>query len=85
MSLRYTNTNRFKLSLRMSLMRGLKIAGAFVRPKGMTKYSKWPKGVLKAVFHTNTGSSLVKMGVPWMGSNAGVMSGRGYLSLSDLS
>lgn len=27
-------------------------AGALVRPKGMTIYSKWPSGVLKAILHS---------------------------------
>ena len=29
------------------------MAGALVRPNGMTKYSQWPVGVLNAVFHSS--------------------------------
>ena len=42
MSSRYTTTQSSKRSLKMSFMRRWKEAGAFVKPKGMTKYSKRP-------------------------------------------
>lgn len=35
-------------------MRVRKTAGLLVRPKGMTKFSKWPRGVLKDVFHLSS-------------------------------
>ena len=53
MSSRYTNTNRFRQSLRMLFMWAWKTAGAFVRPKSMTRYLKRPNGVLKDVFHSS--------------------------------
>lgn len=42
-----------KMSQTTSLARAWNIAGEFVRPKGITRYSKWPKGEFKAVFHSS--------------------------------
>ena len=38
----------------MSFTRAWKTAGVLARPKGITKYSEWPRGVLNAVFHSST-------------------------------
>ena len=34
-------------------MRAWKMAGALANPNGITRYSKWPRGVLNAVFHSS--------------------------------
>ncbi len=51
MSSRYTNTNRLNVSLSTSFTSVWKTAGEFETPKGITKYSNRPVGVLKAVFY----------------------------------
>jgi hypothetical protein len=67
---------------------GLEDSGALVSPKGITRYSKWPKGVLKAVFHSSPSrmrtkwyalrrSSLVKTTAPWRGTKAELTRGLG--------
>ena len=52
MSSRYTMTNRSAMSRNMSFMKCWKVAGMLVNPKGMTRYSKDPYWVWKAVFHS---------------------------------
>ena len=56
-------------------------------PKGITKYSKWPNGVLNAVFHSSPSrmrtkwyalrkSSFEKTMAPWRGTKAELMRGK---------
>ena len=56
MSSKYTTTNELVNGRRMSSISLMKVAGAFVNPKGMTKHSKRPSLDLNAVFHTSEGS-----------------------------
>lgn len=58
-------------------------AGVFVRPKGITSYSKCPMAVWKAVFHSSLlctwtflRSSLVKISTFWSGAKADVVNTR---------
>ena len=53
MSSRYTNTDRFSMSLSTSLTKVWKAAGALVRLNGITRYSNGTRGLLKAVFHSS--------------------------------
>ena len=77
----YTNTEQFNMSRETLLTRDCKTVGALVSPKGITKYSKWPYGVLNAVFHSSPTrmrtkwyalrrSNLVKTKAPWRGTKA---------------
>jgi hypothetical protein len=61
MSYKYTTTKEFVKGLNMSSIKLMKVAGAFVKPKGMTNHSKRPYLDLKVVFHTSVGS----MGTWW--------------------
>ena len=56
MSSKYTTTNELVNSPKMSPINLMKVAGAFVNPKGMTSHSKRTFVDLKAVFHTSEGS-----------------------------
>lgn len=67
-----------------------------MRPKGMTKYSKCPRCVLNAVFHSSPSrmrtrwyaflrSSLVNMQAECKGPKAESIRGRGYLFLTVIS
>ena len=56
MSSKYTTTNELVNGLKMSSINLMKVAGAFVNPKGMTNHSKRPSLALKAVFHISEGS-----------------------------
>jgi hypothetical protein len=56
MSSKYTTTNELANGLKMSYISLMKVAGAFVNPKGMTNLSKRPSLDFKAVFHTSEGS-----------------------------
>jgi hypothetical protein len=53
MSSRYTNTKVLVKGLMISSIILIKFVGEFVKPKGMTNYSKIPSFDLKAVFHTS--------------------------------
>lgn len=53
---RYTTTNELVKGHKMSSINLIKVAGAFVSPKGMTNHSKRPSLDLKAIFHTSMGS-----------------------------
>ena len=53
---KYTTTNELVNGRKMSSISLMKVAGAFVNPKGMTNHSKRPSLDLKAVFHTSEGS-----------------------------
>ena len=56
MSSKYTTTKELVNGRKMSSISLIKVAGAFVNPKGMTNHSKRPSLDLKAVFHTSEGS-----------------------------
>ena len=56
MSSKYTTKNELVNGHKMSSISFMKVAGAFVSPKGMTNHSKRPSLALKAVFHTSVGS-----------------------------
>ncbi len=67
--------------------------GAPVSPRGVTRYSKWLRGVLQAILHSSpslmlTGwyaywrSSFEKMMAPCRGSKAALIRGKGYLFLT---
>jgi hypothetical protein len=56
MSSKYTTTNELVNGRRMSSISFMKVAGAFVNPKGMTNHLKRPSLDLNAVFHTLEGS-----------------------------
>jgi hypothetical protein len=45
-----TMTNLSSSNMKMEFMRYMKCAGAFVNPKDMTRYSKRPYLVVKAIF-----------------------------------
>ena len=53
MSSKYTTTNELVNGRKMSSIILMKVAGAFVNPKGMTSHSKRPSLALKAIFHTS--------------------------------
>ena len=55
-SSKYTTTNELVNGHKMSSISLMKVARAFVIPKGMTNHSKRPSLALKAVFHTLVGS-----------------------------
>src|SRR6185312_10232189 len=55
MSSKNTSTKRRRKGLRTSFIIAWKVDGAFVRPNAMTKNSKWPWWVRKAVFSTSAG------------------------------
>ena len=56
MSSKYTTTNELVNGRKMSSISLMKVAQAFIKPKGMTSNLKRPSLVLKAVFHTSDGS-----------------------------
>jgi hypothetical protein len=56
MSSKYTTTKELVKGLNTSSIKLIKGAGAFVKLKGMTNYSKRPSLDLKDVFHTSVGS-----------------------------
>jgi hypothetical protein len=56
MSSKYTTTKELLKGLNTSSINLLKVASAFVKPKGMTNHSKRPSLDLKFVFHTSFGS-----------------------------
>ena len=56
MSSKYTTKNELVNGYKMSSISLMKVAGAFVSPKGMTNHLKRPSLDLKAVFHTSVGS-----------------------------
>ena len=86
----YTKTEWFNMSRRTSLTRDWKTAGALVSLTDITKYWKWPNGVLNAVFHLSPSRMRTKWYAlrksktmaPWRGAKAGLMTGRGYLFFS---
>ena len=55
MSAKYTTKNGLVNGHKMSSINLMKVAGAFVSPKGMTDHLKRPSLTLKAVFHTSVG------------------------------
>jgi hypothetical protein len=55
MSLKYTTTKELVKGLNTSSINLMKVAGAFVKPKGMTNHSKRPFVDLKVFFHTLVG------------------------------
>ena len=68
----------------------MKVAGALVKPKGMTNHSNNPSLVLKAIYHTMVDSirirwypnlrwSFVKNLAPFRLSMSSLIRGRGYL------
>jgi len=61
MSSIYTTTKLLVNGRRISSINLMKVAGAFVKPKGMTNHSKRPSFDLKAVFHT----SVYSIGTWW--------------------
>jgi hypothetical protein len=61
MSSKYTTTKELVKGLNTSSINLMKVAGAFVNPKGMPIHSKRPSLDLKAIFHTSVGS----MGTWW--------------------
>jgi hypothetical protein len=61
MSSIYTTTKELVKGINTSSINLMKVAGAFVKPKGMTNHSKRPSLDLKVVFHTLVGS----MGTWW--------------------
>jgi hypothetical protein len=56
MSSKYTTTKELVKDLNTSSINLMKVAGAFVNPKGMTNHSKRPYLDFKVVFHTSIGS-----------------------------
>jgi hypothetical protein len=52
MSSRYTNKKLLVNGRRISSIILMKVAGEFVKPKGMANHSKMPSFDLKVVFHT---------------------------------
>ena len=52
MSSKYTTTNELLNGRKMSSINLMKVAGAFVSPKGMTNHSKMPSLDLKEDLHT---------------------------------
>jgi hypothetical protein len=61
MSSKYTTTKELVKGLNTSSINLMKVAGAFVKPKGMTIHSTRPYLDLKSFFHTLVGS----MGTLW--------------------
>jgi hypothetical protein len=61
MSSKYTTTKELVKGLNTSSINLMKVVGAFVKIKGMTKHSKRPSLDLKSIFHTSVGS----MGTWW--------------------
>jgi hypothetical protein len=61
MSSKYTTTKALLKRLNTSSINLMKVAGAFVKPKGMTSHSKRPYLYLKVVLHILVGS----MGTWW--------------------
>jgi hypothetical protein len=61
MSSKYTTRKELVKGLNTSSINLIKVVGAFVKPKGMTIYSKRPSLDLNVVFHTSVGS----MGTWW--------------------
>ena len=68
----------------------MKVAGALVKPKGMTNHSNNPSLVLKFIFHTSVDSIeiwwypdlrliFVKKLAPFIFSMSSLISGRGYV------
>ena len=55
MSSKYTTTNELVNGHKMSSISLMKVAGAFINPKGITNDSKRPFLALKVVFHTLEG------------------------------
>jgi hypothetical protein len=55
MSSKYTTTKELVKGLNTSSINLMKVASAFVKPKGMTNHSKRPYLDLKVVFHTLVG------------------------------
>jgi len=56
MSSEYTTKNELVNGHKMQSISLMKVAGAFVNPKGITNHSKRPSLALKAIFHTSEGS-----------------------------
>ena len=56
MSSKYTTTNELVNGRKMSSIGLMKVAGAFVNPKGMNNHLKRPSLALKVVFLTSIGS-----------------------------
>jgi len=56
MSSKYTTTNELVNGHKMSSISLMKVAGAFVNPKGITNHLKRPSLDLKVVFYTLEGS-----------------------------
>ena len=54
-----TNTHFLKNGFKTEFMRLWKVLGAFVKPKGITRNSKWPSWVLNAVFSISSLCSLI--------------------------
>jgi hypothetical protein len=61
MSCKYTTKKELVKGLNTSSINLMKMAGEFVKAKGMTNHSKKPSLDLKVVFHTSVGS----MGTWW--------------------
>jgi hypothetical protein len=61
MSSKYTTKNKLVKGLNTSSINIMKVASAFVKPKGMNNHSRKPSLDLKVVFHTSVGS----MGTWW--------------------
>jgi hypothetical protein len=55
MSSKYTTTKELVKVLNTSSINLMKVVGAFVNPKGMTRLLKRPSLDLKFVFHTSIG------------------------------
>jgi len=77
----------------MSFIKVMKVAGAFVSPKGRTQNSKCPYHVWKAVFRISSSliqiwwypewrSRELKTVAPWSQSRRSSMQGKGYLFLT---
>ena len=73
----------------------MKVAGALVKPKGMTNHSTNPSLVLKSVFHTSVDSigiwwyldlrsSFIKNLAPLILSMSSSICGRGYLFFTEI-
>jgi hypothetical protein len=55
-SSKYTTTKELVKGLNISSINIMKVADAFVKPKGMTNHLKRPSLDLNVVFHTSVGS-----------------------------
>ena len=55
MLFKYTTSNELLNGSKMSSISLMKVAGAFINPKGITNHSKRPSLDLKVVFHTSKG------------------------------